>query len=884
MNIKTKIKKSVFIKTLPVALLALGLAWGGAAVGLKKTAYASMMQTEVFSEDFDGAAFSGEWANPVNTQLQVGENSMRYDGASNWGSCVSPMSHRISKDTDIRFDIELSGDGWLALAFGLPSSTSSVGYADAGTWFFATQTRLMDDRGGTLGGVNAETMDEHETYSFSPFSMGGKVSLHYVLTQNGKTREFDGAKLYDMDLYMYRAGAEEPEQPNVFYRDLELDGYYGFSSMGNVKMTVQNFVVKEGEETVFEDDFTNSGFMFDRENTPGAKWAVTMVDPSALSIGPVADVAVTTGLSDGSLSSIYEITRDSRMERQFTLTLEASLKDISEKTAFGLYLGGGNLFVGLERAEEGKYRAVTAAEGSEPVYSAVASLDSDALSMTFEGYSDGRIVLAVGNASFELQGGEFGGKFKIGTKHLAEGEVAGGKAVFDNVKLRSYAYDGAPAGKDAAINFKGVRTYQEGDETLYEYYVNRNEWLMQGVSSPMYSTVQARNYVQFSDSSWYTLFGPKQQYSEFICRFTVTVTDNDAPNDTAIIFTYARDVATMSATEAPYIVFTKKPHNQMEIAGGAGTTGSAVVNDVSFWNNRDENNALLSYDVMVIVIEGKIEVSVTPHGANENTAVSNTVFTCDNTKGFLAIAGHNSASFRIASFSVNNINIDSIKTQALNLGGKAQTYRDGTLLSNGSFVTTQEEFRDFILYAKIKPLQQGTVDILLPDGRGLSIGKGCAVAKGITDMQKGARYDKLLSGEEGTLYVRVQNGLVTAGYAASNEPIVYITATAVSFRLPVKTERGGITVFVGEGSAVLLESLKVYSLDAKIEIATQDYDPSFDEDIDKVKPEFGEITKTDENKLSDGAIAGIVVGSVLGAGAICAAAIVIVLQIRRKKA
>lgn len=44
---------------------------------------------------------------------------------------------------------------------------------------------------------------------------------------------------------MYEAGENCPSTPQATYDNLECDGYYGFSSMGNVKMTVTNFAVQE---------------------------------------------------------------------------------------------------------------------------------------------------------------------------------------------------------------------------------------------------------------------------------------------------------------------------------------------------------------------------------------------------------------------------------------------------------------------------------------------------------------------------------------------------------------------------------------------------------------------------------------------------------------
>ena len=70
---------------------------------------------------------------------------------------------------------------------------------------------------------------------------------------------------------------------------------------------------------------------------------------------------------------------------------------------------------------------------------------------------------------------------------------------------------------------------------------------------------------------------------------------------------------------------------------------------------------------------------------------------------------------------------------------------------------------------------------------------------------------------------------------------------AAEFELPTSAIRGKLTFSADDGSAVLVDSVNVYSLDAAIEIATQDYDPNVVDDIDVVKPEIGEKSSETEN-------------------------------------
>ena len=122
------------------------------------------------------------------------------------------------------------------------------------------------------------------------------------------------------------------------------------------------------------------------------------------------------------------------------------------------------------------------------------------------------------------------------------------------------------------------------------------------------------------------------------------------------------------------------------------------------------------------------------------------------------------------------------------------------------------------------------------------------------------------------------------GYAASNEPIKLISEFAAEFELPKDNARGVLTFSAGDGSAVLLDTVSVYSLDAEVEIATQDYDPNLIDDIDVVKPEFGEQIKNGDNKNDNRGliIALVTVGAVLACAAIVAVTVVLVKRGKRK--
>ena len=174
--------------------------------------------------------------------------------------------------------------------------------------------------------------------------------------------------------------------------------------------------LKENNETVFEDDFTESAFMFDNARVPDAKWAVTYFDPSMLAVGPTAAVKIVTGKEDGSITNSRGISRDVRVDKQFIFSVDAELSNISLSTVFGVELGNGNFFVGLEKTGDKKYRSVNLAGGEVKETTESETIDdSGSITVTFEGYSDGKIKIIVGDADFTIQGGDFGGSFKIGT-------------------------------------------------------------------------------------------------------------------------------------------------------------------------------------------------------------------------------------------------------------------------------------------------------------------------------------------------------------------------------------------------------------------------------------------------------------------------------------
>ena len=269
--LQNKSRKRLVASGIIVLLLVMIFAIGFGTFSITYNAHAAEVQTDIFSEDFDGKTFSERWENPVNAELQTGEYSLRYSGTNGrWGACITPISHKIAGDTEISFDLQVNGGGWIAFVFGLPRYNSSMEYADVGTWFFTDSTRLMDDKKGKSGGPSDSTMDDFATFNVSPWNFS-KASMRYVLTEKSEKRESDGATMYKLELFMFASGGVCPSTPQATYDNLECDGFYGFSSMGDIKMTVTNFAVKENNETVFEDDFTESAFMFDNTRVPDAK-------------------------------------------------------------------------------------------------------------------------------------------------------------------------------------------------------------------------------------------------------------------------------------------------------------------------------------------------------------------------------------------------------------------------------------------------------------------------------------------------------------------------------------------------------------------------------------------------------------------------------------
>ena len=128
---------------------------------------------------------------------------------------------------------------------------------------------------------------------------------------------------------------------------------------------------------------------------------------------------------------------------------------------------------------------------------------------------------------------------------------------------------------------------------------------------------------------------------------------------------------------------------------------------------------------------------------------------------------------------------------------------------------------------------------------------------------------------------KIQNNRLFVGWAASNEPIKLITEFVAEFELPKNIDRGELIFSSGDGSAILLEAVSIYSLDAEIEIATQDYDPDLIDDIDIVKPELGEENQSGETGC--GSVVKAVSISVASLILVIAALVIVVVCRRRKR-
>ncbi len=662
--------KKTNIKQGAVALLAFALLAGGAAaIPQIQTADAASQTLTALNDDFNALGENTNWS--TNSYKVVRENySMVYDNNA-YRSWVGLNKYKVEGDCSISYKVSSHGAGgdWFGFQLGHQSFNEETGLAGAMIVSFAGgHTRLMDHEDGDRSVLTNESLEINPCLeNKNVLSMGkdGFACVQIDLTRRDPSAangtDAGGRVLYDIDYYLWREGEVKPSVPSISWeKGVGADGYIGFGGILNsVYARIYDFKISENNTVVFDAQFDKNYEVGDAS----CNWQFYENDKSHVYIA--ADSYIDTEeVKSGLLLSSSTIAVDKFCNKQFDLSFDVDCENVPEQNAaFGVGFGlsassvraDERNFVGVQGEADGKWKFVMAYGGkvrkSSSVYD---NFPVGATRFTVEGFFDGSVKLTFAGKSETFKDLDLEGNFALGTI----GSVASG-AKFDNVFMNvTKRVEPKAQAEDRLIDFTGTKAFEEAGETYYSKYIDNSKWYQGvGVRPPR----DMGDYIQFANAGGASVFGPRTRFEEFVCRFSVTVSQDraDAQNGTAIGLSFARKAFHTDSASNPAIFFEKTANGmQMRIYNASceqANGGIVPLNGMDFWSSEDVSKEMVTYNIMVVVRGGAANVYCAEATAPASEmAILRARLTGFDSYGFVAAAGRNGATFRLNDFSVVN--------------------------------------------------------------------------------------------------------------------------------------------------------------------------------------------------------------------------------------
>ena len=904
-----KIKRNVLI----MGLCALALCLTLLGVVSVFPANAASETNTVIDENFNRTDSEQDWV--ANSFDIYRENFSLQYGNSEFGDGLVLTKYKIEKSCTVSYKVKIYGSGsysglglqWVGLQLGLENL--SIGTSQAGAMFVSYHnghTGLMDHEDGSKPNLTNESLTANKTYPGGICTYGrdgGTACVELELTrrdpnaENGK--DAAGRVLYDVAYRVWKDGAQRPDSAlNWNNKGVGADGYLAFGGIieASTYLRIYDFKIKEGQEVVFDAEFDQN--IDEQIGGRTATWCardIPLTDCAIAADSYVDTKDVTTGI----LMSATQLAVDPYVYKQFDLSFDADCSALAEGASFGVGFGLSTLsklpdelnYIGVKGLADGKWKFVMTYGGKDRASSvAFDSFPAGVQKMRFEGFYDGSVKVTFGGESETFKGIDFVGNFALATL----GTVASG-VKFDNVVLSVTAKkttDGVA--EDRAIDFSGTRKIKDG-ETVYEItYIDSSKW---------YSGTNVRlardggKYVQFASSTDTSAFGPRSRYDEFICRFSVTASQNRSvvPNGAAIGLSFGRRSFYSGNTASAGFFFEKTSDGmQMRIYNASSEQARngviAVPADMDIWSSNDVAENPVTYNIMVVVRGGNADIYFAPSDAPASEMeIVRARLTGFSGYGFVAVAGRGGSAFRLNNISVINaasgkVSIASMKSAATRIdftddslytvSGDVKTGDEGATLSAQSSVKTKEKWTNFLLYTDITTTD-GSIEISFGANNAIKFTSDGKIETQLNKISGVNEFSYSDFSEGGIIAIEVVGNRVTVGVSARVAPEEFLHQPIAVYTC--ENEIGEIKISAQSNANV--RYVNVYSLSGTIEIAPDDWEEG-DGDY-PVKPAREGAEVKDEEK-PDGLLIGLVTGgSVLFVAAVV---LVIALVLRSKQA
>lgn len=672
-------------------------------VGKTKTCEAATSAERIFFDNFDAQTLdSRRWSTDESSvSLQKQYNVLRLNLADEWGPAVTLRRYKIEGDCNITFTLtQTSGNGWLGLAFGNKNAGDFTKGAKHVLRLEEKSVSLHSaDISGVLNDASAEQnrVQNEKTEAIRTNSANEQrctVQINLKKRENGsyEMRVFAGAAGKNAE-EIVTYGAADGKEPD----GISADGYLAFCGQ-NVKADVASFKIEANGKTAFESAFTHDELAYPDESQNGKIWTISgRYGENAVYCGAANRVGLSAGRG---LQANTAVEANTETEKTFELSFKwyYSAAETPQNSYVGVRFGcdKSENFAGIGK-KDGKTVLVWYAKSE---IRAFVLLPAEAVSegentLLFRGKFGEKLEIEANGVTHELDNFDTTGNFALSIYRAGEAvnEAAGetAKIEIDDALFVRYVSRNSKA-ESVSNDFSGVKISEieasDGILSVKEYYINRSAYYVGAeVNLPLVYAEGKKGSLLFGECKNYGYFAPKKEYSEWIMRFDLQVTDErnvkqnpdgsfDLPklkSGAMLGVSFGKEYAAQSATETDGIFFYnwynpdftegKQTYTGADGQVYCGTYLAASDTEKSSWKF---GNAPIFYDLWgdksavynIMVIAENSTAKLYMKRADESAEkMSSPIFTVTgvNTCGYAAIVGLNSASFRISNYSVTNI-------------------------------------------------------------------------------------------------------------------------------------------------------------------------------------------------------------------------------------
>lgn len=811
----------------------------------------------VIDENFNKTNSEDGWLEN-SFEIHREKYSLQY-GNSGFGGGLVPTKYKVDKSCTISYKVSIHGSGnhsglgleWVGFQVGLENLSMTT--SQAGAMFVSYHnghTGIMDHEDGSKPNLTNDSLVANKTFPDGICAYGrdgGTACVEIKLTRRDPNAEngtdVAGRVLYDVEYRVWKDGRTKPTSALTWNnKGVAADGYVAFGGIiySSSFLRIYDFQIKEGEEVAFDAEFSK-----DSENQIGdrtAAWCARDI--------PLADCVIsadsyvdTKDVATGVLLSETKLTVDPYVNKQFDLSFDVDCEELPVGASFGVGFGLSALsknpdelnYIGVKGDADGKWKFVMTYGGKDRASSSIFdNYPVGVEKLNFAGDYAGNVTVTFGGQSYTFKNIDFEGNFALATL----GSVAS-NAKFDNVTL-SVTSRKQISGvvEDRAIDFTGVKKIEDGTSSYEVSYIDSTKWYS---GTNVHLSRDGKKCVQFASANDTSAFGPRTRYSDFICRFSVTASQNRnlVPDGAAVGLSFGRRSFLTNNTSAAGLFFEKTSDGmQLRIYNASSEqahNGIIDVSDMDIWSSNDVAKQPVTYNVMVVVRSGNAEIYFAPSDApaSEMQILRATLTDFDG-YGFVAVAGRGSSAFKLNNMSVINLERDKSNSTSMesavaridfsdasqyNVSGETKLDDLGATLVSEASVSTKETFKDFLLYTDVAT-ENGAVEISFGASNSITFNANGKIETALNKISGDGEFDYSDFVNGATIYMQAIGNSITIGVTARVSPEEFLYCPIAVYACDNSIGE----IKISSQGKTTVGYINVYSLSSTIKIEPDDWE------------------------------------------------------------